>query len=63
MLQIHIKCNCGRNEFVSEKNADALPWLEDGSLKCQCGKNLPYKGHGKIHSFGVAWTSTDIAEL
>lgn len=62
MLQLHIKCNCGRNEFVPEQDADALPWLEDESLTCHCGKKLPYKGHGKIHNFGVAWASTDNTE-
>ena len=57
MSKLHIKCNCGRDEKVTEQQADSLPWQEDESLKCTCGKSLPYKGHGEVKKFGTAWVT------
>lgn len=56
MVELHIKCSgCGRNEKISEERANSLPWSEDESIKCDCNKRLPFKGHTELVSFGVAW--------
>lgn len=57
MTALKIKCKCGRNETLSEAEADALSWSEEGKVKCRCGKAIPFKGHGKINNYGAAWVT------
>lgn len=59
MELLHIKCNCGRDEKLTEQQADNLAWCEDETLKCHCGKSLPNKGHGEVKKFGFAWVTTN----
>lgn len=56
-IKCKCKCKCGRDEKLTEQQADNLAWQEHETLKCDCGKSLPNKGHGKIKNFGFAWTS------
>ncbi len=55
MSVLFIKCKCGRNEKLTESQADSLAWQEDHSLICSCKNKLPYKGYGDVGNFGVVW--------
>ncbi|USD58956.1 hypothetical protein J4N45_10480 [Vibrio sp. SCSIO 43140] len=57
MEKLHVKCTCGRDEKLTEQQADDLPWQESEKVNCHCGKALPHKGHGKVGNFGTAWVS------
>ncbi|USD35453.1 MULTISPECIES: hypothetical protein [Vibrio] len=55
MEKLHIKCTCGRDEKLTEQQADCLHWQESETVTCGCGKSLPYKGHDEVRGYGVAW--------
>ncbi|MDK9793750.1 hypothetical protein [Vibrio sp. D431a] len=58
MALMHIICTCGRDEHVSESEAEKLDWQEDGSLRCKCRRTIPYKGHRPLRSCGVSWVES-----
>lgn len=55
MSVLIIKRKCGRNERLTEDQADNLAWQEDHSFICSCEKKLPYKGYGDVGNFGAVW--------
>lgn len=56
-LKLKIKCLCGRNDLITAEEADKLPWNEDESLTCHCGKKIPFVGHNKPRAKGIGWVS------
>lgn len=55
-MKLQVKCLCGINKiYETQEEQDRLPWNDDETLSCECGKRLRFKGHNGVKLAGYAF--------